>query len=277
MKDEQCVELLQRMLPQLGFRWDGFKKVRNQVCKRISRRFQEVGVRSIDEYIQYVNTHDKEWDVLYSFCYATVSKFYRDKRVYDIIGRELLPGFAERNQNSDNKIRIWSAGSCSGEEPYTISILWKIRVAEQVESLPELEIVATDFKQMLIERAEEGEYPESSLQDLPGELIEKAFEYKDDLYILKDEFKKPVNFVHQDIRETMSVGSFSMIFCRNLVFTYFSLNHQSAILQQLLNRLRPGGYIIIGEHEELPDETGLERHPESPCIFRKIQSGDSDN
>lgn len=276
MRDEQCVEFLQWMLPKLGFRWNGFRRVRNQVCKRITRRFQEVGVRSIDEYKQYLNVHKEEWDVLYSFCYATVSKFYRDKRVYDIIGGELLPGLAEKYQDTDEKVRIWSAGSCSGEEPYTISILWEIRVASQVESHPEFEIIATDFKQTLIERAEEGEYPESSLQDLPEDLIEVAFDYKDDFYSLKDKFKQPVTFLQQDIREQMPAGSFSIILCRNFVFIYFTDDHQSALLKKLLSRLRPGGYLIIGEHEDLPDATGLEQHPESPCIFQKDQARDSD-
>jgi chemotaxis protein methyltransferase CheR len=169
-------------------------------------------------------------------------------------------------------VRIWSAGSCSGEEPYTISILWKIRVAEQTASLPELQIVATDFKKTLIARAEEGEYPESSLQDLPEELAEKAFDQQNDRYKLNDEFKKPVTFLRQDIRQQMPGGPFSMILCRNLVFTYFTADIQTELLKQMVSKLRPAGYFIIGEHEALPDETGLEQHPESPCIFQKYQT-----
>ena len=277
MKDEQCVAFLQWMLPKLGFRWNGFRKVRNQVCKRITRRFQDLGVRSIDEYKQYLNDHKEEWDVLYSFCYATVSKFYRDKRVYDILGNALLPGLAEKYQDTDEKVRIWSAGSCSGEEPYTISILWKIRVAEQFESLPDLEIIATDFKQTLIARAEEGDYPESSLQDLPEELAEIAFNQQNGHYKLKDEFKNPVTFQRQDIRQQLPGGPFSIILCRNLVFTYFTADIQTKLLKQMLSKLRPAGYFIIGEHEALPDETGLKQHPESPCIFQKDRAGTSES
>lgn len=277
MNDEQCVEFLQWMLPRLGFRWDGFRKVRNQVCKRISRRFQEVGVRSIHEYREYLNAHEEEWDLLYSFCYATVSKFYRDKKVYDIVGNELLCEWAESYQQSGKTIRIWSAGSCSGEEPYTISILWNILVAEQYESLPEIEIVATEFKETLIKRAAEGEYTESSLQDLPDELFKKAFNQTDDHFELKDEFKKLVTFLQQDIRENMPGGPFSMILCRNLVFTYFTVDIQTRLLQQILSKLRPAGYLIIGEHEALPEKMGLEQHPESPCIFQKDQMGVSES
>ncbi|HUS38260.1 MAG: hypothetical protein WBF93_12370 [Pirellulales bacterium] len=86
MKDAECVELLQWALPRLRMRWLGFRKVRRQVGKRVDRRLHQLGLDSVDQYRTYLAVHEGEWSVLNDCCRITISRFYRDRGVFDFLG-----------------------------------------------------------------------------------------------------------------------------------------------------------------------------------------------
>ena len=120
MKDLQCTEFLKWCLPVLRFSWPGFRKVRKQVCKRLTRRTGELGLPDLVAYREYLVSHHEEWQVLDSLCRVTISRFYRDRRVFDVLRFEILPTLARRAlTDAEKEVRCWSAGCCSGEEPYT--------------------------------------------------------------------------------------------------------------------------------------------------------------
>ena len=113
----------------LRFSWPGLRRVRKQVCKRLNRRIGELGLSGLVAYREYLCCHPEEWQVLDSLCRVTISRFYRDKRVFDVLRFEILPSLARRAlTDGEKEVRCWSAGCCSGEEPYTLQILWKICV-----------------------------------------------------------------------------------------------------------------------------------------------------
>jgi chemotaxis protein methyltransferase CheR len=134
---------------------------------------------------------------------------------------------------------------------------------------PELRIIATDSDTHLLERARRGLYRTSSIKDMPDELIEAAFDKRKTGYQLNQAFKEGVTFLEQDIRMQMPEGSFYLILCRNLVFTYFEESLQNEILEKVERRLAPGGYLVIGAHETLPRDarTSLKLVHE-PSIYR---------
>jgi chemotaxis protein methyltransferase CheR len=118
----------------------------------------------------------------------------------------------------DTAIRCWSAGCASGEEPYTIRLVWDIAVARR----------------------------------FPGMTLEID-----------------VRFERQDICAAQPDGPFDLVFCRNLAFTYFDAGGQRTVLRAILDRLRPGGFLIIGAHERLPDVAeGLEPLSAGVPIYR---------
>ena len=92
----------------------------------------------------------------------------------------------------------------------------------------------------------------SSIRELPSEVKSQAFTRKDDLFCIKEQYRKRVKFLQQDIRNVQPDSTFNLILCRNLVLTYFSIELQKEIVQLILLRLKPGGALIIGSHEELP-------------------------
>lgn len=269
MYDKACINFLQHHLPRLGYRWKGFRKVRNQVNKRIIKRIRELNLASIQVYAEYLENHPEEMNVLDAVCNITISRFYRDRGVFDSIASDVFPSLVERaGQNHQEQIRCWSAGSASGEEAYTLSIIWKMAVLPGTGRDPYLQITATDRDAQLIERAKKGKYPGGTLKELPPDWKNKAFEENENQYRVKNEFRQDVRFLKQDIRSEMPEGMFDLILCRNLVFTYFLDDLQKDVLKRIKTRLNPDGYLIIGNHEYLPegqeDLVLIEK-----CIYRK--------
>ena len=271
MKNQPCVEFLQWCLPQLGYQWKGFRKVRKQVCKRIKHRFSDLHLSTYPEYRDYLAFHETEWNVLDALCYVTVSRFYRDRKVFDILQSEILPMLADSAiKTGTGVLRCWSAGCCAGEEPYTLKMLWEECLAAEYESRIALQIIATDRNTALLERAKHGVYPEGSLKELAGDVISKAFIKKDKSYVLKKQFKTGITFAAQDIRKDLPDGKFDLVLCRNLVFTYFKDDLQGEMVSRIVRKLKPEGLLVIGAHESLPAEQAiLFPYRAYPCIFQQ--------
>jgi chemotaxis protein methyltransferase CheR len=244
---------LQWCLPTLHLRWRGFRKVRRQVCKRINHRLQGLGLPNAAAYRAYLEDHPNEWATLDTLCWINISRFYRDRKVFEQLEDCVLPQLAQRViARADSEIRCWSAGCAAGEESYTLAIIWRNCFATQFPLL-RLRIVATDIDPIAIRRAERGCYRPSSAKDLPSAWRAQAFVAIAGELCLKDEYRSSVTFMLQDIRECAPEGLFDLILCRNLVFTYFDETLQRKTMQGLSDRLAPGGALIIGNLESLPD------------------------
>ena len=253
MNDRECVCFLQWALPQLQMHWPGFRKVRKQVCKRIQRRLHQLNLPNIAAYRVYLADRPSEWQILDSYCRITISRFYRDRAVFDRLQQTLLPELARQAiAHNQNELRCWSAGCASGEEPYSLNILWALSLQSQFPNAT-LQIVATDIDAHLLERARIGCYPFGSFKDFPREWLDRAFTSSQQQYCIRQEFRSGIEFLQQDIRSQTPDGSFHLILCRNLVFTYFDLPLQLQVLQNLFRRLLPGGVLVLGSHEVLPD------------------------
>ena len=269
MNDSDCIGFLQWALPQLRMRWAGFRRVRKQVCKRIARRLRVLGLPGLDAYRVYLGANPNEWIALDRCCRITVSRFYRDHRVFDFLGETVLPVLANQAlQRGDACLQLWSAGCAGGEEPYSLALLWQRRVSPLYPSV-ELQILATDSDPRNLERAAAACYSPASLKDLPAEWRKTAFRRRNEEYCLLPGYRSGVVFGCQDLRRRMPAGRFDLILCRNLVFTYFSIELQQRLLAELQLRLYAGGALVIGAHEALPGAAaGLAHWPGAQAIFR---------
>jgi len=269
MHDDDCVKFMQEFLPKLGYQWKGFRKVRKQVCKRIRHRLRELDLSDLPSYRQYLESNNEEGKVLDFLCNITISRFYRDRVIFNRLEAEILPLLAEQTtQNRAKQVRCWSVGCCSGEEPYTLQILWKLSVLPQVETDIPLWIMATDRDCSLIERAKKGIYPEGTFKDMPPEWKVQAFENLENNFHIKEFFQQNVQFLKQDIRKDLPDGEFELILCRNLVFTYFQDNLQREIFYRVMTKLKPGGFFIVGIHETIPEGQNI-LIPVGKCTYKK--------
>ncbi|MEA3414772.1 MAG: CheR family methyltransferase [Thermodesulfobacteriota bacterium] len=175
MKDTECVRFMQWALPRLRMRWPGFRKVRRQVCKRINRCISELRLNDVESYRKYLQVHPDEWGYLDSLCRISISRFYRDKGVFDCIGDNALPALAQMAENSGNKkIRCWNAGSASGEEAYSLALVWQFILSLDYPDM-DIQITGTEVDSNLLERAERACYLQSSVKELPEKWLSQAF------------------------------------------------------------------------------------------------------
>ena len=254
MKND-CTTFLQWALPHLKLRWPGFRKVRKQVCKRIRRRLKVLGLNSYEEYQDWLQSHPAEWELLDAMCRISISTFYRDWAVFDYLKDNGLPQLAGSAVAEKRPLRCWSAGCASGEEPYTLSLIWHLVLKEQFPDL-EFQIVATDADEYLLKRAKIGCYQSGTLKGLPGNWLNEAFEMKEETYCIQTRFKENIRWHQQDIRQSFPEGKFDLLLCRNLVATYFIPELQLDIFNRMKEVLIPNAMIILGCHERLPE--GLE-------------------
>ncbi len=274
MKDADCTVFLRWALPRMGFRWAGFRKVRRQVCKRIDRRLKDLGLVDLEAYRVLLDSDPDEWSALDSLCRVTISRFYRDRVVFDDLRKRVLPDLARCALKSGREhVRCWSAGCASGEEPYTLQIIWKLGVSGQDGRGVSLHIAATDADPHLLKRAEAAVYPSSSLKDLPDELAALAFDAENGRQVLKPEFRSGIEWLLQDIRHESPAGPFDLVLCRNLAFTYFEESIQRDVLDRIDTVMSRSAYLAIGSHEQLPAAEPLLFRPFGRCWLEKIGSG----
>ena len=231
MKDADCVAFLQWALPRLGLHWPGFRKVRRQVCRRIAARLGELRLADAAAYRSHLQSHAGEWQALAALCTVSISRFYRDREVFDCLGTAVLPALAAAaRERGAQRLECWSAGCASGEEPYTLAIQWHMSA-----HIPELalRVLGTDIDAALLERARVACYRSSSLEALPAAWREQAFERRGKLHCLRESFRREVE------------------------------------LERIASRLRYGGALVVGIHERLPQPAaGFEPWPGCRAVFR---------
>ena len=261
MQDEECVHFLQWALPHLRMQWPGFRRVRAQVCKRIQRRIKQLDVNGFAGYRNFLEVHSDEWQTLDVFCRVTISRFYRDKQMFAFLEHEVLPELAQRAiTRGDDCLQVLSVGAGSGEEPYTIAIIWSLMLQERFPNL-RLQIVATDADPNMIQRAQAACYNYGSVKNLPEPWRDKVFNRQDDRYCLKLKYQDNVQFLVHDVREHLNSilasdhfkKDFDLVLCRNLVGTYFDEPLQIQTFERILAVLRRGGALVLGIHEQLPE------------------------
>lgn len=269
MDDGSCIELLRWALPRLGLAWDGFRKPRRQVCKRVARRMRALDVLDAAAYRSVLERDPGEWTVLERLCRVTISRFFRDRGVWWHLRAVALPdlvsgatageGDAASATRPMPVLRAWSAGCGSGEEPYSLSILWRLGLPTLAGHVS-LRVTATDSGADVLERARQACYDPGTLREVPAEWRREAFvpappdgrEEGRRVLCLRPGFRRDMVLSRQDIRREMPGGPFELVLCRNLVFTYFAADVQRRLLGEILSRLVPSGRLVLGGHERPP-------------------------
>jgi chemotaxis protein methyltransferase CheR len=251
MTDEDCIAFLQWALPRLERPWAGFRKVRRLVCRRLGRRLRFLGLPDLAAYRSALEAEPGEWKELDCILGIPVSRFYRDRGVFASLESDVLPALARAVlRTARAAIDCWSAGCASGEEPYTLSIAWHLRLQPAFPTLA-MRVLATDMDATLLGRAAKGCYSASSLKEMSADLVRESFDTRGGELCLKPRFRD-VTFLRQDMRTAMPDGPFDLVLCRNVVLTYYSPPIQFQLVRRIAERIRPGGALVVGIHESLP-------------------------
>ncbi len=227
------------------------------VKRRIIERMKELGLETGKEYYRYLKFKDlekKEFQNLINMLTTNETYFFREYYQLQVFGEELLADFEEKKiKNSEElKLRIWSAGCSTGEEPYTLAII----VMEILDDYKkwDIEIIATDIDETVLEKAKKGHYGSRAVKDVPLKYLEKYFfKLSDNEYAIKDDVKKLVTFRKLNLMDAVNIRHYKgmdYIFCRN-VLIYFSDDARKEVVAHFYNSLNPGGFIFLGHSESL--------------------------
>jgi chemotaxis protein methyltransferase CheR len=254
--DAACVAFLQWALPRLGLHWAGYRKVRRQVCRRLHRRLAELGLPDLDAYRARLTADPAEWDVLETLTPVTISRFARDRAVFDALAREVVPRLGCA------RLRTWSAGCASGEEAYTLALFW-----------PAMDVLATDVHPAVLERARRAAYPRSSLRELTAAERDRAFAPRGAEHVVRPEIAARVTVARHDVRDPPPPGPFDLVLCRNVAFTYLDEDRRRAVLAGMASAVRAGGALVIGLHEALPESPWFAPWPDARAVHRRTDRG----
>ncbi len=181
--------------------------------------------------------------------------FFRDPGQFDFIRRELLPAIRRRHGH-DHALRAWSAGCASGEEGYSLAMLFEQELVDQRTT-----ILATDISRAALARARMANYGPWSLRGDDGSLADRYFRRKGDRFVLADRIRQRVNFEYLNLAldhyPSLASGAWGMdiILCRN-VLIYFDRETVRRVMRGLIESLADGGVLITGASDPLYQEEG---------------------
>ncbi len=240
-------QFIKEAAPLFDLQWRRFK--RRGIKRKVERRIAELRLPTFEDYLLKIKKDPEEKSCLSQILTVTITRFFRDEKVFDLLEHSVLPSIVEHKGEGDFK--IWSIGCANGEEPYSLSLLWKERFEKKFPQI-RLTILATDINENLLARAREGRYNKSSLKEVPQGILQRFFKADRGFYILDRTIRESVEFKKHDIIRDEPFFGMDILFCRNLAFTYFSQECRVNVLRKIATSLKESGYLLIGKDEFLP-------------------------
>jgi two-component system, chemotaxis family, CheB/CheR fusion protein len=244
--DPDLEELLYFVRDSRGFDFTGYK--RSSLTRRIRKRMADVG---IDEYLDYrdlLETSADEFVSLFNTILINVTGFFRDGESWSYLQREVVPKLLAR-LGPDDEIRVWSAGCSSGEEAYTLAIVFAEAIGIE-QCVRRVKIYSTDVDDEALREARSGNYPASSLESVVEPLRAKYFEAHGDRFAIRSDLRRRVIFGRHDITRDAPISRLHLLVCRNTLM-YFNVEAQSKIVDRFTFALNDGGCLFLGKAEML--------------------------
>ncbi len=216
---------------------------------RIMTRLKESGVSDPERYYRMISSDDDraELSKLINMITTNETYFWRAESQMDSFRDIILPKLVEKKVAANNrKLRIWSAGCSTGEEPYTLAIC--ILEAIPFHSIWQIEIYATDISTEVLNKAAEGCYSKRAVEKLPAAYLQKYFTERNGSYLISNTVKKMVEFEYANLADTYYESDFDVIFCRN-VLIYFKDESKTEILNRFHGSLVDDGCLFLGPTE----------------------------
>lgn len=208
--------------------------------RRLAVRMRATGVHSYSAYAEVLRQSPKEFDLLLDALTINVTKFFRNPESYEVLKQVVLPALA-----GVPSVAVWSAGCATGEEPYSLAILFL-----EAGLKHRVRIDATDLDPGALATVERAEYPASAVDGTDPELLRRWFSPGPPYRLSPQVTKLVVARRHDLVREPPPAPPYHLITCRNVVI-YFDRPAQEALFQRFYDALAPGGYLLLGKVETL--------------------------
>ncbi|MFO0752713.1 MAG: CheR family methyltransferase [Thermodesulfovibrionales bacterium] len=235
---------------------------------RLGRRVQEKSLKGYEDYLYIVKYGSDKNELVKLFDLITTNEtfFFREPQQFEVFCGELLSRILAENAKAGRRdIKVWSAASSTGEEPYTIAMMFQEK--SEIAGLRK-EIVASDLSESVLSSARAGVYGSYAVRNIPEAYLKRYFSNANQQYALSPVIKSMVKFTKVNLieeRDVRAIRGMDVVFCRN-VLIYFDEKAKQKVVSQLYDALRPGGYLFIGTSESLHNITRAFR----PVVINKV-------
>lgn len=218
---------------------------------RILKRMRATNMTTPYWYYRFLLANRKaELLVLLDILTINETSFFRNEPQFELFRNAILPDVIERRKREiQRKLRFWSAGCSTGEEPYSIAmtVLDTVPCADQWD----IKIYASDLSLLSLETAHRGMYPAAKVRaTVPDNALARHFENQKDAYRVNEAVRKLVVFDYHNLKHDNGMNGLDVIFCRN-VMIYFDEEEQKRLVNKFYGCLGPGGYLLLGHAESL--------------------------
>jgi two-component system CheB/CheR fusion protein len=250
--DPDFEALLEFVRDRRGFDYTGYK--RPTLLRRFQKRMDAVGARTYAEYREYLERRPEEYGELFDTILINVTGFFRDPPVWEYVAGEVIPQILEQSP-PNRAIRVWSAGCATGEEAYTVAMLFAEALGEDGYR-ERVKIYATDVDDDTLLVARHAVYPAKQVAGISEALRERYLQPIDHRFLVRNELRRGVVFGRNDMLQDPPISRVDLLVSRNTLM-YFGHEAQERILANFFFALRPRGFLVLGKAEALDTRTDL--------------------
>lgn len=236
------------------------------IMRRINRRMQLLNLTNSGDYLDYIRLHPEEARALADDFLITVTNFFRDVKPFEYLAEEIIPGLI-RNQNGENTLRVWSVGCATGEEAYSLAILF-IEEARKQDKTPDFQIFASDLHLDSLARARKGHFTGAIEADVPAGRLAKFFTREEGGYRVNKEVREKVIFAPHNLLADPPFSRIDLITCRNLMI-YLQRRIQKEVIRVFHYSLNADGFLLLGGSESIEDNNYFLMMDKSQGVYQK--------
>lgn len=252
--DDPLRDLLTQVSAETNIDFRNYKT--STILRRIRRRMAITRNASMGDYAEYLRAHPVEIKELVKAFLIKVTGFFRDPEAFKFIKSAIVPELIDRGKKKDRVVRIWSAGCATGEEAYSLALIFADELGAEFSEWS-IRVFATDLAADAIAFARRGLYPENVLNDLPTEYRQRFFERVDHGYRISKALRQAVIFGEQDISRGVPFPRIDLVTCRNLLI-YLKPELQQVVLDLFAYSLQQShGYLFLGKAETTRPSKGV--------------------
>jgi two-component system CheB/CheR fusion protein len=221
------------------------------LIRRVERRMQVRHCRSFADYLDCLEADPAEVGTLRRELLIPVTRFFRDPEAFEVLGNEVIPKLVDAHSGSE-PMRVWIAACATGEEAYSIAILFAEAFA-RAQRWPQIKIFATDIEQEYLDHASAGIYPEAIAAEVSPARLERFFTHRAGSYVVRNELRANLIFARHNLIDAPPFTRMNLVSCRNMLI-YLRPRAQDAAVSRLHYALAANGVLFMGPSESLGAE-----------------------